>query len=45
MMYFIWEVRHFGFKIAFSNLLLDIFKKVSGAKRITITYSKKRWPK
>jgi len=35
---FIWEVKEYGFKIAFGNLLIGVLKWYLHAKRIQITY-------
>jgi len=39
---FIWEVREYGFKIAFGNLLIGLLKTYLGAKRIQITYERSK---
>jgi hypothetical protein len=36
-----WQIKEFGVKVAINNLLISIFKKIIGAKRIQITYWKK----
>jgi len=35
---FIWRVKHFGFKIALDNYVIDFTKWFLGAKRIKIWY-------
>jgi hypothetical protein len=37
---FIYQLKHFGFKVAFGNLLIELLKSYLGAKRIQITYGR-----
>lgn len=41
-MAFIWKIKQFGLKIALDEIFIGLLKKWLGAKRIQITYFKKK---